>query len=247
MGYHKALAGMGWVSLVPSGANPTPIHLATVSGMTLDVKEDDVDLRGADLDIIDSFPSQRTVSGKITLSDFSNSLLAAVTNGVTVAAGSKIGASHSAAIPTTPFQITVTNGATFADDLGVINLTDGKAMTRGATATGTNVYAVDTATGVYTFNTADAADSVLIQYRYTAASTGTSATVAAAASSTAAPKYGIHVYKTLAGKSWGIFIPAARIPGLSTSFKRDGWSEVSLDFKATLDATNKLLYTYGPE
>jgi hypothetical protein len=246
MGYHKSLAGMGWVSLVGSGATPTPIHLATATSMSLEVKEEDVDLRGADLDIIDSFPSQRTISGKLTISDFSNSLLAAVTNGVTITAGRPIGYSHSAAIPTTPFQITVPNGATFVKDLGVINLTDGKPMTAGATATAAGVYAVS-ALGVYTFHTADAGDTVLINYSATAAADGTTAEVAAALSSAAAPKFGIHVFKTLAGKSWGIYVPAARIPGLSVSFKRDGWSEVSLDWKAVLSATSKILYTYGPE
>jgi hypothetical protein len=254
MGFHRSLAGVGWISLVSADSTdtyPDPIVLATVTSMTFDLKEEDVDLRGPDLDILDSFPSQRTLSGKITLSDFSSSLLSAVTNGTTVSANRKIGYTTTGAIPSTPFEVTVpltTPTRTFATDCGVINLTDGKPMTRAATATGSNVYSVNTTTGLYTFNTADSTDQYLIYYEATPSSTdGVTSEVAQSLSSTAAPKYGIHVQKTLAGKSWGIYVPSARIPGLSTSFKRDGWSEVTLDWKATLSATSKLFYSYTPD
>lgn len=247
MAYHKAIAGAGWVSLIPNGVtNPTPIHVALVSGSTFDLKEEYADLRGEGPDILDRFRTARTLSGKLTISEFSVGLLGAATGGVTVSAGTKLGASHSAVIPTTPFQITVTNGATFADDMGVINLTDGKQMTRGATASATNVYSVNTTTGVYTFNTADAGDSVLIMYRYTAASQDQTAAVAAVTNDTGA-KYAIHCYATKAGKSWGFYVPSASIPGLSASFKRDGWSEVSLDWTAMLSSTNELFYMYAKE
>lgn len=244
MGFHRSLPGVGWISIVPDASNPDPICLVTVSGMTVDVNETDADLRGDGPDIIDSFVSEREVTGQITLSDFSTSLIAAVTSGVAVTPGSKIGAQHAATIPTTPFQITVTQGATFADDLGVINLTDGKPMVRDATASATNVYSVNTTTGVYTFNTADAADSVLIMYRYTAATTDTTAKIAKATSSTAA-KFALHCYASKAGKTWGMVVPAARLPGISAAFKRDGWSDITIKWKAVLSATDELFYMYA--
>lgn len=247
-GYNKALPGVGWVSLVPSGATPTPIHLALIENASYDIKQEQIELRDSDGYVVDSYPGKTDVTGKLSLKDASNSLIAAVTRGVTVTAGTKIGASHSATIPTTPFQITVTQGATFADDLGVMNLTNGKAMTAGATATGTGVYAVNSTTGVYTFHTDDAGDSVLIMYRYTSASADTTATVAKVTSSTAAPLVSIHLYRpNLASKNWGFYVPSARIPGLSAAFKTGAWSDVSLDWTATLSATNQLIYTYGPE
>jgi hypothetical protein len=248
MAYHKALPGVGWVSLVPSGTYPSPILCETVTGFTYQMEETDVDLVGADIDVIDSFPGSRMLSGTITLSDFSNSMLAAATNGVTVTANRPIGYSYSTTIPTTPFQITApvtTPTRTFVRDLGVINLTQGKAMTQAAAAAA-GVYSLSG--GTYTFHTDDAGDSVMINYSATiTAVDGSTATVIKPGSGLAAPKYGLHVYKTLAGKSWGIYIPAARIPKLGGSFKRDGWSEVTIDWKATLDATNNLAYSYMPE
>lgn len=244
MSYHKSVQGVGWVSLVPYGTYPDPVHLAEIEAMDLNITEEDGDLEDSNGDIIDSFTVKRVIEGTVTLKDISGSLLAATTRGVTVAAGTKQGYAQTSTIPTTPFQITVTNGATFADDLGVIDLTSGKAMTCAATATGTNVYSV-TAAGVYTFNTADAGHSVLINYRATQAAVGTTSTIASATQSQA--YYGLHCYQVIAGKPWGIYVPAARLPGLSAKFGKGGWSDTTIKFKATKDASNNFVHIYLPE
>ncbi len=41
MSYSKSLAGVGWISLVPSGTYPDPIMLAEVDGFDIDVNEDE--------------------------------------------------------------------------------------------------------------------------------------------------------------------------------------------------------------
>ena len=242
MAYHKSLAGLGWVSLVPSGTYPDPIHLAEIESIDLNVTEEDADLEDASGDIIDSFTTKRVIEGTITLKDISGSLLAAATRGGTVTTGSLQGYSQTSTIPTTPFQVTVTNSVTFSQDLGVIDLTSGKPMTCAATATGTGVYAV--ALGVYTFNTADAGHSVLINYRATT-TTGVITDIASATS--ASPYFGLHCYQTIATKPWGIYVPAARIPGISAKFSKAGWSDVTLKWKATRDGSNKFFYLYSPE
>lgn len=246
MGYHKSLPSVGWVSLVPSGTNTTPIHLATISSASFSMKQANADLKDSDGYTIDSFVTGLDVTGDLQLSDFSNSLLAAVARGVTVTAGQSIGASHAAPIPTTPFAITVTQSATWTDDLGVMDLTKGKQLARVASAPATGQYSV--AAGVYTFASADTGDNVLIMYRYTAAASGTTAEVAKATSGSQAPRYAIHVYQPkVSSKEWGFYVPNAQIPELSASFKREGWSDVKLTWTAILSTTNKLIYTYGPE
>lgn len=72
--------------------------------------------------------------------------------------------SQTATIPATPFQVTVTNGATFALDLGV--LYGSTAFVAVANSPAAGQYSVSAA-GVYTFNTADTAKSVAITYLYT--------------------------------------------------------------------------------
>lgn len=245
MSYHKSVQGVGWVSLVPSGTFPDPIHLAEIESLDLNITEEDGDLQDASGDIIDSFTTKRVIEGTIALKDISGSLLAAVTRGVTVSAGTKQGYAQTTVIPTTPFEITVTQGATFASDLGVIDLTTGKAMVCDTTSTGTNVYAVNTATGKYTFNTADSGHSVLINYRATQASVGTTSIIASA--TTAQAYYGLHCYQVIAGKPWGIYIPAARLPGIGAKFGKAGWSDTSLKFKATKDSSGNFVHIYLPE
>lgn len=245
MSYHKALQGVGSISIVPGGANPDPIHLAEIESLDLNVTEEDGDLTDNTGDVIDSFTVKRVVEGSISLKAVTPALISVATRGVVVTAGGKYGYSQTGTIPTTPFQITVTEGATFADDLGVIDLTSGKPMLCGATSTGANVYAVSAA-GVYTFNTADAGHSVLINYRATKSAQG--ATAAVGAVTTAANTYyGLHCYNVIAGKPWGLWIPQARIPGIATKFGKGGWSDTTLKFKAAKDTSNNFFYAYGPE
>jgi hypothetical protein len=156
MAYHKSIAGIGGrIYLVPSGTNPDKVQLAVVKSWNFDLTQEEIELRGSGLDSLENLPVKRSVKGKLSLSDFSTALVAAVTSGTAITAGSVVGLVESFTIPTTPFQVTVAQTATFLQDLGVIDLTAGKEMVEGATATGTGVYAVS-ASGVYTFNTADA-------------------------------------------------------------------------------------------
>ncbi len=67
-----------------------------------------------------------------------------------------------------PFNFTgaVPYAGTFAADLGVQNASTGASLKRVATAPATGQYAVNTTTGIYTFNTADAGNAILINYQY---------------------------------------------------------------------------------
>lgn len=63
-----------------------------------------------------------------------------------------------------PYTVTVANAAHFESDLGVIY--SGSPMTKVSGAPGPLEYAVNPATGVYTFNSARAGQNVTISYRY---------------------------------------------------------------------------------
>lgn len=244
MAYHKSLQGVGFISIVPTDTYPDPIHLAEIDSLDFNINETDSDLIDSAGDVIDSFTSQRVIEGTISLKDISGSLLAAVTRGVTVtAASSQQGYSQTSTIPTTPFEIDVS--ASTAVDLGVINLTTGKAMTCAATATGTGVYAFNASTGVYTFNTADSGSSVLLTYRKP--TTTASTTDIASVVSQSQTYFGLHCYNGIAAKPWGLYVPAARIPGIGAKFGKAGWSDVTLKWKATKDSNNKFVYLYTPE
>ena len=83
------------------------------------------------------------------------------------------------AIPTTPYTITVANGAQFDSDLGVLNYATGIPMTKVASGPTAGQYSVATGTGVYTFSSADQVSgvSVVITYTYKQTAVGQTLTI----------------------------------------------------------------------
>lgn len=250
MAYHKSIHGVGGrVYFVPSGTNASKVSLAVIKNWTFELSQESSDLQGSGLDLLDTLPIKRSLKGKLSLSDFSSSIIAAVTSGTTISAGVKLGTTYQTTVPSTPFQVTPTppGSGTFYKDLGVVDLDAKKEMTCAATATGTGVYAVNESTGQYTFNTADATHNVLISYSYSVAGSGQTLEIASASAGVASSTYALHFYGSAGGKSYGIYIPACRLPNLSLTMAPDAWSDVSVDYTAFLDGSNKLAYTYLPE
>jgi hypothetical protein len=74
-----------------------------------------------------------------------------------------------------PYNVTVANAATFVDDDGVLYAASGLPLTKVGSAPGAGQYSV--ASGVYTFNSADAGKNVLTSYTYTLSGSGQKLTV----------------------------------------------------------------------
>jgi hypothetical protein len=245
MGYHKAVAGVGAITLVPTGANPTGIDVALVSSLKIDVAEEDVDLDGEDLDVVDSFPASRTITFEAEVSEWSAKLLGGVTAGTTITTANKLGSVQQGTIPGSPYQLTLTPpSGSFGQVLAVIDLTAGKALTRVASAPATGQFSISGA--VVTFAAADTTHNVFMRFQYTTTS-GAQAQVVATGAGAAPAKYAVHCYNNFGGKSSGIYIPAARIPGLSAAFERKGWVKTTLRGKSVRDAANDMLYLWTPE
>lgn len=169
-------AGAAWA--FPSGSNPTPSRFGVAQDWSADFSRTTKPLFGqnATATAQGQLPvavgiSTMVVKGKITFARFAGRLFNDIFfNGTSATGQAPVSDNEGAsAIPTTPFQITVTNGATFADDLGVINSSTGIPFTRVASSPAAGQYSVNTTTGVYTFASADnvSAISVRISYRYT--------------------------------------------------------------------------------
>lgn len=248
MSYHKARSGAGWLAFVPGGANPSPVHVAEIESFKLDVDQTEVELEDENGEAIDSFSSGRKITGAVSMKSFSSALLAIATDGVSLATDRPIGYSDTYVVPATPYQHTVplTNPTRlFVAELGLIDLTAGKPMTRGATATGAGVYAIDTATGQITHHSADVGHTILANFSAKQTGEGQIASVGSASGITQS-KYAIHFF---GGRhaAHGIYIPQARIPGLSVAFTKGQWSSVDLKWTATKDSNGKFFHTYLPE
>src|SRR3954465_16083747 len=118
---------MGTVYAVPSGANPTVIPFGILKSGSADIDQEKIELRGQYKAPIDVADGELSIAIKIAHADFRASMLAMLSTGSTTVTGSKLPAvSEARVIPTTPFQVTVTNSATFVEDGGVLDLTAGK-------------------------------------------------------------------------------------------------------------------------
>lgn len=239
---------VGFAAAIPTGTNPTPARFGILKDWGWDVDGDVKELIGEGQFVEDAVIGLKKITGKITFQNIGAATLGAILGSAGVA-GTKIGSRDEGptVIPTTPFQITVTNGATFYENLGVFMLdaTTGLAtpMTRGATATGTGVYAVNDTTGVYTFNTADAGKSVIISYNYTASATGKTITLSQQPSGTTS--YFSLCFQNNVKANYGFRFPRVVIPKLGFAPKQNDWADITTSFTAVVDpVTRKIVDTY---
>jgi hypothetical protein len=244
MAYHKAFFGVGNISAIPSGANPTPVPIATVKGVTVEFKATDVPLPGQYMVAQDRATTSIEITGTIQSADFSADMVSLVLPNTTTTTGTILPATHVAAIPTTPFTITVTNSATFDSEMSVVDLTAGKKLKRVESAPATGEYSV--AAGVFTFAAADTGHNVSIAYLYASAATGKTinATNQLAGTTTT---YILKAANSAVGKSNVIKLPAVSFNSLSLAFKNGDWSESNLGFSARADDSGNLFYGYLPE
>jgi hypothetical protein len=219
--------------------NPTPVQVAVLSDVSMDVSYDMKELRGQYQLPVDVARGPAKISCKAKNAAVSAGLIYAALGGASApVTGSKIGITGEAAVvPTTPFIVTVTNGATFYEDLGVIDMTTGLQMTRGATATGTGVYAVNTTTGAYTFAAVDVAHNVAITYSYTSAATGKTVTLNNTVMGQSIP-FIMSVYNTYGGKQFGWRFAAVHVPKIGFSLKAESYTEQDLDIIVAQDTTS---------
>jgi hypothetical protein len=236
--------GIGFLSVVPSGTNPTPIRIAVLKEISVKTSTDFEELYGEEIDPIDAADKSRSTEISAKASGF-NALLYAAAFGASATTGSVIGVKdETATIPTTPFEVTVTHGATFALDCGVIDTTAGIVMTRGATATAAGVYAVDTATGKYSFNTADAGHVVSASYLWTDAANGKTVAIGGSLAG-AATQMRLDIARTYASSNTLFSFPAVKFAGVSESFGNQKHGEIDLTFRAFKDpTTGKLMNVY---
>jgi hypothetical protein len=153
--------------------NPTPMKFGTLQDVSLDISGDVKQLYGQK-----QFPEavargKCKITGKSKFAAINGKMFNDLFFGQTLGAGMiKTALDESAAIPATPFTITVVNAAQFKQDWGVRYVATGIPLTRVASGPVQGQYSVN-GTGVYTFAAADTGASVLISYTFSAPTTGT--------------------------------------------------------------------------
>lgn len=168
--------GSGLLTARPLGTNQTPVPFGALQDVTLEVAGSTKTIYGQNQFALAAARGEIKLTCKAKIGQINGPIYNNLFFGSTSAVGTTLNKTNEgpSAIPTTPFQITVVNGATMSEDLGVLNSATGVPFVRVAAAPTAGQYSVNEVTGVYTFAAADnvSAISVLISYNYTSATIG---------------------------------------------------------------------------
>jgi hypothetical protein len=170
--------GVGRLTLMPVGGG-APTSFGALQNISVDFAGDIKELWGRNQFPLDVARGKVKITGKASAAQVDANLYNSAFFGQTVTTGQTLVAdSESHAIPTTPFQVTATNSATFLYTIALVNAANGNPFVQVASGPTAGQYSVNNATGVYTFASADNVSgiSVLITYAYSA-TTGNTLTI----------------------------------------------------------------------
>jgi len=169
--------GSGSAYAVDSVANPTPAPFGILQDLSVDFSFTNKELTGQFGFPVAVGRGTGKIACKAKNARLSGRLLNMFFSGTKATGQTSVAQEEGpTAIPGTPFQITVANGATFVTDLGVFDSATGIPFVRVAAAPAVGQYTVS-AGGVYLFNTGDTGKNVKISYTFTISATGESITI----------------------------------------------------------------------
>jgi hypothetical protein len=140
-------------------------------------------------------------------------------------------------VPTTPYQITVANAATFFATMQVLNATTGARLQQVAAGPATGQFSV--AAGVFTFAAADVGVAVLIDYIYTDAASGKTLTLTNQLMG-AAPAFKLILAEKFDASTLVCQFNKVTSGKLTLPLKQDDFMISDLEMSAFVDATNTL-------
>jgi hypothetical protein len=218
-------------------AVPTPIKFGTLSDTSIEFDRDIKELYGQNAFPVAAGGGKMKIAVKAKFAQISGRLFNDMFFGQGVTSGTQTAAVEDltgTAIPSTPFQITVTppNSGTYLRDLGVLD-SNGVAMVRVASAPTTGQYSI--AGAIYTFAAVDVAKVVYISYAYTyALATSKVLTINNLAMGTL-PVFGIDLSCRFQGKNAYFRLGQCAAKKLGFDPKQDDYAMSDLDISCFAD------------
>lgn len=220
--------------LTDAGGNtittPTPVQFGALQDVTLDFTFEQKFLYGQYQFPIDMRRGKGKIDMKAKLARINGSTMNSLLFGQTLTTGSLIDYKDvtGEVIPATPYQITVTNSATFTADLGVRDV-NGTVLTKVASAPATGQYSV--AAGVYTFAAADVGKTMYIDYQYTLAASGLQGTMINELLG-ATPTFQVDFGLNYGGQAFTLSFPYCIATKLTMATKLDDYTIPEMDISA---------------
>jgi hypothetical protein len=224
-------------------ANSTPVKFGVLQDVSVDFSADTKELYGSNQFPVAVGRGKGKISCKAKFAQIQGGVFADLFFGVSTATGQTAFVdSETGTVPTTPFQITVSNAASFADDMGVVFSSTGLPLKKVSSAPAAGQYSVSAA-GVYTFNTGDSTKAVLISYTYTVAASGQKMTITNQALGIQ-PVFSVYLKTAYTGASGTTYsylkLNSCVSSKLSLPTKQDDFSIMELDFAAFADSSGTI-------
>jgi hypothetical protein len=231
----QSVFGVGFLFATPSGSNPTPARFGRLQDVSVDISYDTKLLYGSNQYALEQARGKAKIDLKASIGVVDPAFFNNVYFGLGATTGETLNSIDEAATPSSG-TFTVAGGGTFSQDLGVYNTVTGLYLTRVASAPAAGQYAVNTATGVYTTNSAQNGQLLKASYTYGSSSTGASVNVTNQLMG-ASVIFGVQLVNRFKGsdgvvRSLFLNFPAVQCPKLSMPLKLDDFTLPQLDMSA---------------
>ncbi|WOJ88055.1 hypothetical protein RZS28_09310 [Methylocapsa polymorpha] len=221
-------------------ANATPVNFGLVQEVTIEETATIKELYGQYQRPLAAARGTIKTTGKAKVARISGLAFANLFYGVAPSAG-QIATSFAeagAVAAATPFTMTVANATTFVDDDGVLYAATGLPLTKVASSPAAGQYSI--ASGVYTFNSADAGKAVLTSYTYTVSGSGQKFTVANQLLGTT-PTFQAVFYTSFQGQAVSLKLNNCASTKLSFQTKLEDYVMPEFDFLCLADAAGNVM------
>jgi hypothetical protein len=225
-------------------ASPTPLIFGTLQDTEIDIKFELKQLHGGNQFAVAVGRGKGQVSGKCKLADIRAGFFETIVFGQAGSAGlnGAVFDTVGAAVPASPNTVTVAppNAGTWAADLGVIEASTGRALTRMSSPSGLGAGQYHVAAGVYTFFAGQQGAVMYINYRYTAASTVARRIGINNLPMGYAPTFRADFYGPYQGKSAVLTLNNCISEGIKIAAKNDDFAVPEMGFQAFADQAGQV-------
>jgi len=228
--------------LIGQAANGSPINFGLAQEVTIDVTTTTKALYGQSNFPVAVGSGTRKMTGKSKLASISGVAWGSLFLGATPSSG-QIATLYGeqTSVPSTPFTYTVANASAFVADQGVIYAATGLPLKQVASGPASGQYSVNSATGVYTFASADTGLGVLISYRYTITGTGQKMTVSSALlGPTITFSANLFAADPTTGKQFSLYLYNCVAEKLSFGTKLEDFMMPEIDFQCYANAAGQV-------
>lgn len=235
--------GTGQVFSTPVGGG-APLRFGALQDVSVDFSGDIKQLFGQYQYALDTARGKTKIewkasTGNIDISAF-NSLFFGQTSGLTTGTELIQVYNESAAIPATPFKVIVANDDGFFQDLGLYFADSGLPLKQVVAGPTTGQYAVNPATGEYTFAAADTGKTVLFNYMFEDdAADGASLEITNQLLGTT-PKFQLILSQLYDGKTFTLVLYSCVSDKLSMPLKQDDYLISEITGQANANDANRI-------